>query len=118
MKRIMFLKIAAVLSAIVLVGGLVSYRAGAFDKLFSPPETPPEQQTEPEPTPEPETPPSAQSDLDALLMSTSKSAGVLIPPKKSAPKSETTAPPKQQIMPGSKSLAPLIPPKSPADAPK
>jgi len=103
MKRFMILKIAAVFSAIVLVGGFVSYRAGAFDKFFEPPAP----VAPPQSAPAPETTPNSTETLDPILMSTSKSAGVLIPPpKKNAQESQ----PKQQILPGSKSM-PVIPAK-------
>jgi len=111
MNRITILKVAAIVFAVVLVGGFVSYRAGAFDKYFSPPPTPEPLQPAPEPTEEPTPTAISPSDMDAILMSTSKSAGVLIPPPKKSPPTETTKPP-AQIMPGSKSLAPLIPPKA------
>ncbi|HEX3147966.1 MAG TPA: hypothetical protein VHR66_07765 [Gemmataceae bacterium] len=104
------LKVAAITSAVVLVGGLIAFRAGAFDTpvLVNPPTV----ETPPEPTPVSTEAYHDPSVVDpSIMLSTSKSAGVVIPvpppkadePKPSAPKT---------IIGGSKSLAPLLPPKS------
>jgi len=112
------LKVAAVGFSVALAGGLISYRAGAFDWLTRP---------EPQPT-EPE--PHSANDptlfdgsksgraitvttvdqTNLLLLSGSKSAMPVIPPAGST----TTPPPKgPTILPGSKVIAPVIPPPNP-----
>src|SRR5262245_36528053 len=99
----MILKLAAVGSAIVLVGGFVAYRAGAFDRLRTPTESSPLTEEVPGPNLAP------QTEESPTIMVGSKSAPVFTQPQ-SAPPSTTTQPPKQVFLGGSKSLAPLIPP--------
>ena len=107
-----YLKVAAVVSAVTLVGALVAYRAGAF-AMPIPVETQPEPQPAAAPEPAPEQPVTTTDQLNPAIMYGSKSApafpGVttgLTPP------SGTQSPP--VFMGGSKSAAVIhVPPKNP-----
>src|SRR5262245_10675967 len=72
-------KIAAVVSAVLLVGGFVSYRAGAFNRLLG----------------------------KSVYMGGSKSGIIYKPDSPQQPPPGTVAP-ASSIMSGSKSLAPLV----------
>src|SRR4051812_16855929 len=78
------LKVAVILSSVLLVSGFLAYRAGAFDRLFGP-----------------------------AIMSSSKSCRAFDPDQLSPPDGSPT-PGTLQIAPAlmssSKSIAPLIPP--------
>jgi hypothetical protein len=101
------LKIAAVLSAASLIAGFVSYRAGAFDRVFAS-----EMRVESAQTPEQQA--DGNKESNPYLMSGSKSDRVV------KPESETPAAGSPQLpayIGGSKSLAPLIPPGKAAPPP-
>jgi hypothetical protein len=109
------LKLAAVASSVVLVGGFVSYRAGALNWLMAS-EVPPAQVDENSPA---DQPPSAESPLATPAIMSGSKSGIYIVPAAPAAKDGPTAPSPAApptIMPGSKSVAPLIPPKSPPPA--
>jgi len=113
------LKMAAAGSSILLVAGFVSYRAGAFDWLGG--SVPQSVEADPAPVadaaPEPVAdPPTAVTPLTPpVVLSSSKSAIIVtLPPGGSQTGPVQTHPP---IIGGSKSLAPLIPPKSPQSPP-
>lgn len=84
-----FLKVAVIVSSVLLVGGLVSYRAGAFDWFMGT---------------------SAQSSGDAVMGGSKSKAFLVEPPSESAP----SGPAKDSaiIMGGSKTIAitPLVSP--------
>jgi hypothetical protein len=105
-----FLKLAAAASSVVLVTGLVSYRAGALNWLM--PSEAPTADVETSPPVDP--PPYDPATTSPFLMSGSKSAIMVVPvapAAKEGPAVASPAPP--AIMPSSKSIAPLIPPKAP-----
>jgi hypothetical protein len=104
------LKVAAILSSVLLVSGFLAYRAGAFNRLFGPSMMgssksgrafEPDQLT---------TPGAVQT--DPTLMYSSKSIAPLIPPAGSS----TQVPGQQSptILPGSKSAPILVPPGPPS----
>jgi hypothetical protein len=111
------LKLAAVASSIVLVGGFVSYRAGALNWLVAY-EAPTRVEDK-----SPADPPQADgTSTNPVIMSGSKSGIYIVPASPAAKDGPAAAPaaPPPTIMPGSKSVAPLIPPKSspPANSPQ
>src|SRR5262249_18460261 len=118
------LKVAVVLSAIILVGGLVAYRAGAFDGLIRPvmmgssksgPAFHADQLSPSAAQPAN----SSQVQLPGYMMSGSKSIAPLIPGPPSTPSQQTDADKAKStptIMPSSKSGGVLVPP-GPASPP-
>jgi hypothetical protein len=126
-ERHSLLKLAAIASSVLLVGAFVSFRAGAFQGLIGTTSTKPaetESNSSADPAPAAQSTPSAVE--PSRMMPGSKSMKItIVPPATSAP---TTAPPAappsaapQQriitdfdILPSSKSIAPLIPPPAPA----
>jgi hypothetical protein len=109
----LFVKAAVITSSVLLVGGLVAYRAGAIDwlngdkpttmggsksKVLIDPASPI--------TPGAETP----TTVDPWLMSGSKSAAVFVPSPSTTPAVQPAdaKAPAPTIMPGSKAFAPLI----------
>src|SRR5262249_19185761 len=135
------LKIAAVTSSVLLVGGFIAYRAGAFDRLMGSGTTDPAPAamggskskvliTEPAPADTPEKQPSApatqlsEEEKRRMLMDSSKSIilsdsvsrtpSTTNPTAGQQPPSDTKQSP-PTIMPSSKSAFPLIPvPSAPA----
>lgn len=124
------LQVAAVVSSALLVAGFVSYRAGAFDWHSRSPEDP--APADPGPTVFPSTKraeiarptdaPTGTAPADPAVLSGSKSAMVLIPPSSGSQAADAPPPapapapaPKgpPAFIGGSKSIAPLIPPKAP-----
>ncbi len=93
--RSALVKLAAVASSLLLVGGFISYRAGAFDALLKPSPQP----AEPESTPV----------SDPTIMYSSKS-GTIVTPGTIKQSKEAT------LLPGSKSIS--IGPVIRVDAPK
>lgn len=104
------LKLAAVASSAVLVAGFVSYRAGAFDWVRStnPPAVGPGPGTEGN-SPDGTAPQSPDPVVTNVMLSGSKSGIYVVPPGATA-SGGSTAGASPPIMPGSKSIAPLIPP--------
>lgn len=85
-------KFAAFVPAIVLVGGLVGYRAGAFERFTK---------TEPQPAPQPAAAPQPAPEDDKTFMSGSKFARIDLSPPAGTTSTETppgAAP--QSIAPG------------------
>lgn len=107
------LKVAVILSSVLLVSGFLAYRAGAFNTLFGPSMMGSSKSGaifKPDQTAPPNT-----IQFDPTIMSSSKSIAPLIPPSGSS-----TQVPGQQgvtIMPGSKSAPVLIPPAPSASPP-
>jgi hypothetical protein len=96
----LLLKLAAVASAIVLIGGFVSYRAGAFNWLAPPPVAPVEPVTPIEPPSQGYLPATEQRFAPPTLLPGSKSITIgdhiyVLPPfeQPAAPKSTATTPP-------------------------
>jgi hypothetical protein len=115
----LFVKLAVIASSVLLVSGLVAYRAGAFSWLMADKPTTmggSKSKALIEPAP-PETQPAETTptvDLSLPIMSGSKS-GILIVPPSPTP---DTKPPLPTIMPGSKaSFAPVISPPAKPQAP-
>ena len=112
------LKVAAVGSSILLVAGFVSYRAGAFDWLGGSVPQPVEADPAPVVDVAPELvadPPTAINPLTPpVVLSSSKSAIIVTPPSPTPPGGSQSGPAQTHppIIGGSKSLAPLIPPKA------
>ncbi len=113
-----FVRVAAVASSVLLVGGLLCYRAGAFGWTTTP-VTP---TTKPVPA---DTPPTGipstltPAEYDRVLMSGSKTIAIspIVPAPSQAP---AQTPTQRTIMPGSKSsFSPMFPPISqpPTNAP-
>jgi hypothetical protein len=104
------LRLAAVVSSILLAGGFVSYRAGVFDNLLKVRVAPVEEGAPIAQVPLPE---SVTKDTPYLIDGTSKSGaifrGQVLTP---APQPEATPPKKPTLMSGSKSVAPLLGPGS------
>ena len=105
------LKVAVVLSSVLLVSGLLAHRTGAFNAFFGP-SMMSGSKSGPAFNPDLVSPPDVSStpgtiQIDPTIMSSSKSIAPLIPPSGSA----TQVPGKQgvTIMPGSKSAAVIIP---------
>ena len=96
----LLIRLAAVASSLLLVGGFVAYRAGAFSRTNTPIDTGLSGETSPSPPPK-----------DTTMMGGSKSMNVFIPDFKQPPMGSN--PP--TIMSGSKSLAPLVPPAKSGD---
>ena len=116
-RRKAFLKGAAVVSALVLVGSFVAYRAGAFTK---PPEPLP--QPEPEATVAPQQPPpgaiEGTSNEDLIFLAGSKSSDIVRPPKPTPPQPAPATPtpqPPSVFMGGSKwgAIVPTTPTPNP-----
>ena len=91
-----YFKIAAVVSAVLLVGAFVSYRAGAFERFLKPEPQPP---TEPQAEPAGETPAGTDQKSQVFIYS-SKSAPAFTP----APAPTTPVPEKPVFLGGSKSI--------------
>ncbi len=96
------LKVATVVSSVLLVGGFVSYRAGAFDWLTGTGARPANSESSPA--------------LDPSLLSGSKSDLIFREPANSQ-QPPPAAQPAPAIMSGSKSLAPAIFPPAQPDPP-
>src|SRR5215468_5047524 len=95
-RRRKYLKLLAFVPAIVLVGGFIGYRAGAFE-LFSKPEPQPEVQPESNATSQPA--PSPAAEASATFMPGSKSALIgMKPPGEAA---STSTPPPGAVPPNS-----------------
>jgi hypothetical protein len=90
------LKLAAVVSSVLLVGGFVSYRAGAFTGLMETGEQPAE--------------PASSPDPEKNLMGGSKSKTISFEPPAAQQPPPGTGPRSPTIMSGSKSIAPVIVP--------
>ena len=106
-------KALAVASSALLFAGHVAYRAGAFDRLMTPE---PAGQPDPAPAALTDAPPAAPDPAvqaaDANFLSTSKSIMFVVPPGGAKDKAKPPA-----FLPGSKSMAPLLPPAAPKDTP-
>ena len=118
------LKVGAVGFSVLLAGGLISYRAGAFDWLNRPEPSPVEPESEQAGDPilfhssksGAAIPPSTSepAKTSPLFLSGSKSAMPVVPIQSAQVGPATTPPPANPpIMGGSKSIAPLIPPSPP-----
>jgi hypothetical protein len=102
------LKLAAVVSSVLLVAGFVSYRAGAFDWVGK--ADSPAVESEPNPADGASQSPAEGAPSEAFI-SGSKSAIFVVPPSSAPPGGSTAGSP--PIMSSSKSIAPVIPPASP-----
>ena len=113
-RRQPYLKVAAVVSAVLLVGCFVAYRAGAFHRPAEPAPQP-EQQSEGATQPAPNAAPPSRA-----IMYSSKSAEVFIPGSEVTPEGAPPAVPATPATPpapqpvflgGSKSDASFVPPR-------
>ncbi len=108
----LFVKIAAITSSVLLVGGLVAYRAGAFNWVKEDKPTTmggSKSKTVIDPVPPDTTPAETAPATDLSIMSGSKSAILIVPPAPgSGAQSPTTQQPSPTIIYSSKSMAPVI----------
>jgi hypothetical protein len=88
------LQVAAIVSSVLLAGGLISYRAGAFNRFIAPSAPPADSGSNPAAE---ETPPEDAAQPDLAIMSSSKSGTITFTGKLSgtfspAPSQKTEAP--------------------------
>jgi hypothetical protein len=108
-----YLKVAAVVSAVCLVGAFVAYRAGAFDGP-PPPAPPPAPETQPAPGPVPPPAPTPETPTSPTFMLGSKSAYVYDENalKALTQSTQTGSPANPVFMGGSKYIAPIFGPST------